>query len=579
MDEIEEIKSRLNIVDYVGKVVNLSKAGRNHKGLCPFHSEKTPSFIVSEEKQIFHCFGCNEGGDVFEFIMKTEGLDFPAAMKRLAEDAGVRLSRNFMPRDEKKQKLLELNEKACQCFEENLRGEKGAQGLEYLKKRSLTLKTIKNFRLGFAPDGLTTLTQILKDKGYSERELIEAGVTTERNNRAIDQFRSRITFPIMNVSGQVIGFSARVLGDRLPKYINTPATKIYDKSTAIYGIFQAKEMIRKKDYAIIVEGNMDVIVSHQAGIKNVVASSGTALTESQLDILKRFTSNLKLAFDVDQAGRAATRRAIDLACKKNLNLKVIELSEGKDAAEVLGRNPKIWLKAIRDSKYFLDYLFEKIFLGVNDNNILEKKKATYEFLEILERVSEPVEKEHYVRKLADRLKISEDSIWASLKTKTVKIEEKPTIKIKRLSLRDKIEERLLGAAILNSTYLEFFLTSIEGKDLQNIKVFNLYKILKKYYNQRKIFDLKKFENLLTGPNKKELDGILLKTEEELEKFDEETTGEEIFYLIKKIKKFNLEEKKDSLNQQIQESEQKGDQGQVEKLMEKMQKLIKEEQEI
>jgi len=581
MNEVEEIKERLDIVEYVGRVVQLKKAGRNYKGLCPFHSEKTPSFMVSSEKQIFHCFGCNEGGDIFAFLMKTDGMEFVEALERLASDAGVTLTRKFdSGQKNEREKSFEINEKACKFFEKGLADNIGKRANEYLKKRNISNKLVADFRLGFAPGGNALIRKLLSE-GYSKKDLVSAGVAKEKDGQVIDQFRNRVTFPVINPGGRVVGFSARVLDDGLPKYINTPATEIYDKSNLLYGIYQAKEAIRKQDHAIIVEGTTDVIASHQAGVKNAVASSGTALTERQLDILKRFSPNVKLSFDIDQAGLMATKRAVGMAYEKEMNIKVIEIPEGKDAAEVVAKDPKIWVNAAKDAKHVMDYLFDKLFTEDIDKDVLKKKKATKEMISFIDKISDFVERDHYIKKLAKKINVDESHIVKALGSKSVtfkKVDSKKEDK-KEGNFRKDIESRLLGLVLDGGSQIGYLFENLGEDDIQSDAEKSLYKKAKKYYSQGNSFDLKEFNKYLGRDGSRDLNVLLMKTGQDVENFDEGTVEEEIFYLVKKIKQLNIKAEKESLTKEIKEAEARKDKNWENKLVKKMQEVIKKEQKI
>jgi DNA primase len=579
-NEVEEIKDKLDIVDYVGRVVQLKKTGQNYKGLCPFHSEKTPSFIVSPDKQIYHCFGCNEGGDIFSFIMKTDGMEFVEALKKLASDAGIILTKSHNPeKSDKREKLFDINEEACSFFEKNLKNDSGKKAHHYFKKRKLTDKTIKEFRLGYAPGGNILIKEMI-DEGYDKKDLVNAGVAKIKDGKLLAQFRNRVTFPIVNTGGRVVGFSARVLGDDLPKYINTPSTDIYDKSGILYGIYQAKETMRKQKHTIVVEGNMDVIASHQAGVKNVVASSGTALTERQLDILKKFSPNIKLAFDIDPAGDMATRRAIELAFHKGINVKIIEIPEGKDPADLTAKDPKKWIEAVKNATYVMDYLFEKLFTADTQKDILKKKKATREFVSFISKLEDPIEKDHYIKKLADKIHVSEGAIRKALE-RNVKnsIKIKPSLGDKdkeHQSIGDKTEQRLLGIALSDKKNCKFLFENVKLEDFKNEEMNKLYKKAKKHYNAKKVFDLKNFNKTLGPEEAKNFNVLLVKSELETELLNEEEMREEVFYLAKKIKQLNIKDGKKALSQEIKEAEARKDDKCAKNLIKKMQELLKKE---
>jgi DNA primase len=433
--DLEEIKNRLNIVDVLGEYLRLSKTGTNYRALCPFHNEKSPSFMVSEEKQIWHCFGCQKGGDIFSFVMEMEGLEFRDALRQLAEKAGVELKKVAPGMVEKKNRTLEILELATKFYEIQLwKGAGKEKIMNYLKERGLTEESIKLFRLGYAPSGWRNVLSFLLNRGYDVGEIMQTGLLVQKANQEsgdktqdtrhktqdtrYDRFRDRIIFPICDYSGRVLGYSARVApgGDESQaKYVNSPETEVYHKGKALYGIDKAKGEIKQKDFALLVEGNMDVIAANQAGIKNVVAVSGTALTPTQLDILKRYTKNLKMLFDMDVAGEAATKKSLKLALEKNISVSIVELPFGKDAADVAGRDPDKLRQAIAKSKSAMQYLYDKAF-GVFDKNTAEgKKKISEALLEMLSSLSSEVEKSHWVRKLSQGLDIAESALTAELK--------------------------------------------------------------------------------------------------------------------------------------------------------------------
>src|SRR3990167_7112451 len=341
-DNIAKIKERLSVVDVISGYIKVQKSGINFKARCPFHNEKTPSFYISPERQIWHCFGCQKGGDIFGFVKEIEGVEFPEALRILAQRAGVKLE-SFDPTvQDAKAVLYEICETAARFFEKQLHGSSvGKKALAYLKDRGLHESTSREFRLGFAPEGWHNLSNFLRDCGYKEKDIIDSGMSIKKDGGTDihDRFRSRIIFPIADANDRIVGFTGRIFGDNHPvdvgKYINSPQTPIYDKNRVLYGLNKAKIEARKADRCLLVEGNMDAIMSHQAGVKNVAATSGTALTPSQLQLLQRYTNNLDLCFDIDQAGLTATRRGIGLALSQNFNIKIVHLQDPqcKDPAD------------------------------------------------------------------------------------------------------------------------------------------------------------------------------------------------------------------------------------------------------
>jgi DNA primase len=332
-DAVEEIRSRLDIVELISEYVPLKRAGRNHKGLCPFHAEKTPSFMVSHEKQIFHCFGCGAGGDVFGFLMRRENLEFRDALEMLARRAGVELKRRDPAERGLREKLKAVQAEALAFWKESLARDAGAR--EYLKNRGIAGESIKAFSLGYAPPGWHTLLNRLKGGGYGEDVLIKAGLAARGDRGAYDVFRDRVIFPILDVHGEPIAFGGRVMGDGMPKYLNSPDTMLFKKGETLYALGPAREEIRKKGYAVVVEGYMDAIMCHQHGITNTVAPLGTALTGGQLRKLAVLAENVLLVFDGDAAGVSAARRSLALVLENGLRGKVLALPEGEDPDSVL----------------------------------------------------------------------------------------------------------------------------------------------------------------------------------------------------------------------------------------------------
>ncbi len=430
---VEEIKSRISIVDFIGQYLRLAKAGANWKALCPFHHEKTPSFMVNEEKQIFHCFGCGKSGDIFSFLMEMEALDFKEALKILADKAGVQLTQYKPEITDSKNKVLEILELSTKFYETQLwKGAGKEKILGYLRERGIKDNAIKEFRLGYAPPGWRNLLKFLVDQGYKIEDIAKTGLLVEKEAGSLaekyyDRFRDRIIFPISDIIGKIIGFSARVApgGDESQaKYVNTPETIVYHKSRVLYGIDKAKKEIKDKDQVVLVEGNMDVIASSQAGIKNVVAISGTALTPEQLEILKRYTQNLKIFFDMDAAGEAAIRRSAEIAFPKSLNVCIISPEEGKDAAEIVQKDPKILLDAVEKAIPAMEYFLAKIFSRYDKERVADKKKIAADALDLIKSIGNEIERSHWTKKLANELGV-EDKILADALRK-IQLENKVT---------------------------------------------------------------------------------------------------------------------------------------------------------
>jgi DNA primase len=431
---LQEIKDRLNIADVISGYIQIKKAGVNFKAPCPFHHEKSPSLVISPQKQIWHCFGCGEGGDVFTFVKKFENLEFKDALKILADKAGVKLP-TFRPENpavqDEKELLYRINDFAARYYNKVLFSPLGKPALEYLRNRGLNEATMNRWGIGFAAEDFHALEKALAQKKVNINDLVKAGVSAKNERgQMYDRFRGRITFPIYNYFGQCVGFSARILkddgksalnhsakasGSGQAKYVNSPETSIYQKSKILFGLNFAKEAIRKSDEAVIVEGQMDCIASHQAGVANVVASSGTALTEAGLMQLGRLTKNLKFCFDSDGAGQAAARRAGELALKNGFKLKLIVLTGVKDPDELIKRSPGLWQKAISEAVWFLDNYINYAAVNFEQGSVDQKHYLSTEVVPFLGYIQDALEQDHYVKQLAAKFLISEKVILDQIK--------------------------------------------------------------------------------------------------------------------------------------------------------------------
>ncbi|MBU2509381.1 DNA primase [Patescibacteria group bacterium] len=424
MDPVEEIKSRLDIVDVVQEYVPLKPAGTgSFKGLCPFHQEKSPSFFANRARQSWHCFGCDDGGDTISFVMRMEGMEFPEALEHLAQKTGVQLPKFDPAKTTEKKRLHEVNDMAARWFRYILlKDQRAEQARSYVSKRGIDDLTGDLWRIGYAPNEWEALAKALKEKGVKDEEMIKAGLVSKSNKGTgvFDRFRDRIMIPIADIHGNLVGFTGRVLNptDKEAKYVNTPETALYKKSTVLYGLDKAKGEIKRKDLAVVVEGNMDVVTSHQFGVTNVVASSGTALTNEQLRLIKRFTKNLAIAFDQDSAGTAATIRGLDLARNLDFNIKVIQLPEdaGKDPDDAIRKDVNIWKQGIGNALGFLDWLYQNAFRSRDVARPEEKKMIARDLLPEFKRIADPVERDAWVSRLADDLSVSTDALRDAIRS-------------------------------------------------------------------------------------------------------------------------------------------------------------------
>lgn len=420
-DQIETIKERLDIATVVQEYIpTLKKSGRNHFGLCPFHQEKTPSFSVNSELGLFKCFGCGEGGDVIKFIEKIEGLDFSHALEESAKRAGVELKKFSSPEFKKKREerdtLFELNALVSRYFHYLLTEHKiGEPARKYIQKRKLSRKGISAYQLGFAPPGYENLKKFLLKKGYNENQLVKWGLLATKNGRNYDKFRNRLMFPIIDHQGEVVGFSGRTIdnNDKGPKYLNSPETPVYNKSQLLYGLFQAKESIRKKNFAILVEGNIDIVSSYQAGMQNIVAPLGTALTDQQMTLLKRYCSNIYFAFDTDSAGQKALLKSLDLAERAGLQIKAIDIGNYKDVDELITSGGD-WEKIVENAKPVIDFLIKQTAKSYDFNDSKQKAAFSRHILTFIAKIENDIERADYLEKLSHKANVQRDILILQL---------------------------------------------------------------------------------------------------------------------------------------------------------------------
>ncbi|MGB3922136.1 MAG: DNA primase [Minisyncoccia bacterium] len=453
--DVDTIKERIDIAELISGYLKLQKAGRSFKANCPFHKEKTPSFFVSPERQSFYCFGCGAKGDIFTFVEQMDGLDFKGALKVLAERAGVEVEYRASDKSKaEKDKIFNALEEATKFFEKNLSDAKLA--LDYLVSRGLSQETLGSWRLGYAPNEWRSLYNYLQSLGYDKDTLIKAGLAKVNEENAsqgpYDVFRHRVTFPLFDVNGRVIAFSGRALDkENAPKYLNSPTTPVFSKTESLYGLDRAKGSIRKKDYSILVEGQLDLLLSHQAGVDNAVAASGTAFTREHLERLKRLSNRIILAFDGDLAGEKAAERASEQALSMGLEVKVADLPEGSDPADTILKDQKVWKEALKNSLPAVEFFFGKLEKREKDSRklgkLIEKK-----ILPMIKLVGSAMEQSHFVSMLAKRTGMKEEIIWADLKKarapeppalreESVPIPEKEK-SAKHVPRRGQIEERL-----------------------------------------------------------------------------------------------------------------------------------------
>ena len=573
-DAKEEVRARLNIDDVIGEYVQLKRAGRNLKGLSPFTDERTPSFMVSPEKQIWHDFSSGKGGDIFTFVMLVEGMDFRQSLEHLARKAGVDLSL-FSGGDgrtaKRRVRAREALKLAANFYQQNL--VKNLAAREYaVKKRQLNRQTIGDFVIGYAPDQGDALTKALERRGFSRRELADAGLV---NRFGGDLFRGRMMVALSDSSGEVVGFTGRIIRDdpRAPKYLNTPQTLLFDKSRHIFGLYQAKEAIRKSDAAVIVEGNLDVVSSHQAGVKNVVATAGTAMTLQHLKALSRLAGRIRLAFDGDRAGVSATERAINLAQEIGVELEVVSLPDGvKDPDELIQKDPALWQAAVERAQPAVDWVIAR-HAEMEDLATAEgKRRFSTTALRIVRSLKDPVEQEHYLAVISKETSASLAALRAKLGAERLAPPaqlKKPKIeKVTPGKPRDELADIIVGLALsqpstrrwvgaLEAASLDeparAVVTALQAEPLLDVE--KLPRPLQKFEQYVKI--------------------VQLKSERRYMDWEPEALDSEMARLVKQLIRKHRDTKKQQLLEDLREAEELSDEARARILRQQLNALIKE----
>ncbi len=573
---IDEIKSRLDIVEVIRGYIKLHKAGANYRALCPFHSEKKPSFFISPARQIWHCFGaCDIGGDMFKFVMKVEGVEFGDALRILAQKAGVELKRQDPKLKTERQRLYEISELSCRFFEKQLEESlAGKEAKKYLLDRGIKEESIKKWRLGYAPDIWEGLSNFLVSKNYRREEVEKAGLVlkSEKTGNYYDRFRGRIIFPIFDLSSQAVGFGGRIFrqkqrpdGQEEAKYINSPATILYDKSRILYGLNKAGIEIRKKDACILVEGYVDVIMANQAGFENVVATSGTALTSYQLKVLKRYSDNLLTAFDMDVAGDSATKRGIDLAQTQGFGIKVITMPKDSDPADIISKNLNDWQSFLEKAKSIHDFYFENTLSRFDKDTLEGKKEISKVLLPIIKKIPNRIEQTCWIQSLAKTLGVKEDDILIELNKITMRhLTEAGGA---RQEIEQIVEETISPLQKTRKELLEERLTILAIKFSKNLDLIN-EEILKLFSPQAiEIINFLKNNNIDNVPDKLigRINYLSLKAEVEEDDIGAE---EEFESCLKEIKTLVIKDKLSEISQEIKKAEE-------EKNFEKVQELMQE----
>jgi len=567
---IDEIKSRCNIVDIIGRAMTLKKSGSNYKGVCPFHNEKTPSFVVSESKQIYTCFGCGATGDVIEFVQRYYTLDFMGAIEKLACEHGITIESNFK-KSQKKDEFYNINREAASFFYQAFT-EKANPGYTYMKNRGLDSLTLKRFGIGYADGEWNSLYQHFMDKGVDPKVLLELGLISESNGRYFDKFRNRVIFPIINTNGKVIGFGGRALGDGTPKYLNSPETPVFLKKNNLYGLNLTRQDISKDNCAILVEGYMDVISLYKVGIRNVSASLGTALTENQASLLKRYTNNIVLSYDADDAGMNAALRGMDILYKEGCRVKVLHISDGKDPDDFIKKNGKqAFLDLVGQALPYADYKLS-VARGKNDLNSTEARVEFLQAAVAILRTLSPIEADIYIKKVAEEMKITESAIRLeingnniqSTSTESHRWSQSKTLKKRESDDISMLEKNLIKLILTDSSYYdklkpyEFAFRSDSGD--------TIYSGLKEIYVEDEQIDIKKLADGLDGEKNKVLSDIL-------ENVQFAGKEEQVFLdCIRTMEQRKLKLKQEELNIALSMSSEDENQENIEKIMKEIQKI-------
>ncbi len=520
MNHSDEIKARLDVVDLIGEYINLKAVGSNFRAICPFHNEKTPSLMISPDKQIWHCFGCGKGGDIISFVMEMEGLDFIEALKLLAPRAGVVIDNKNFSNDSKKNRLLEILELSKKYYNFILNSEKTSESMKrikaYLLERGLDDQAVDRWKIGYSLDSHDDLINFLKSKKFTDAEIFSAGISfkSERGNY-LNRFRDRIMFPINDASGRTVAFTARInpfsSNDKnFGKYINSPQTEIYDKSKILFALDKAKLSIKEKGEIILVEGQMDAISAHEAGFTNVCAVSGTALTEYHLSIIKRYTKTIVMAFDGDLAGENATDRGISEALKTGFSLKIVSLPKGSDPDEIIKKNKDDFADFLKLAQNIMNYYLEKEFSSINIENINEKNKAVHKILTVINMLYNKVEQDFWLKELSQKSKTEEVFLREELhkiSTNINKNNKKDNNKVlsnyfkqdNNSTWEDKLMENLLSLILKNNQYCEYIFNNLDPIFISG-KYKEFYNYFLIYYNKNKDFSYNSFELAVKNEN-------------------------------------------------------------------------------
>lgn len=549
--DVEKIKEKLDIVELISSYIKVDKSGKNFKACCPFHNEKTPSLFISPDRGTFYCFGCGKKGDVFSFVEFFEGIDFVSSLKLLADKAGVILSNNKFGEKGEKDKGFKILELATEFFQEKI--SKNEVANKYLQERGLTNETVEKWRIGSIDDNWSDLYSHLKQLGFEDRDIEQVGLIKKGDKgNYYDRFRGRIIFPIWNASEKIVGFTGRVLiaDERQAKYLNSPETIFFNKSNILYGLNFAKTFIRKNNFSILVEGQFDVIMSHQAGYINTIATSGTAMTDEQLTQLARLSSRLVIALDADGAGFRASEKVWQLALSKGMDVKIAKLPAGKDPADLIKENPELWKKSIREATHIIDCLIEQI-----DDKKLDRRTLAIEIHKVItpyvNRLENAIEQSHFIEKISRKFNIQQEVLWRDVtEVKTINSE---LSSVNNFEIIEKVDDnksmidQLLGILFWQKTKseptidfvrLENKIIEILGKDIielteRNQNIESIIFTTESIYSDEKILE-KTIRELLGRIQKTIFEKRRVEIRRELESLENSTSPQSHDELLKEL---------------------------------------------
>lgn len=619
MNPSDEIKQKIDIVDFIREYIPVKAVGANFQALCPFHGEKSPSFVISPEKQIWHCFGCGKGGDLFSFVMEMEGLSFVESIRQLAPRAGVVLKNQEFP--SKRNRALDVMVLAVKYYNHLLGTPIGKKAHDYLLRRGLSDEIIKEWQIGYSPDSWDSLSSFLitrpiEGNKYTREEMLETGLVIKKDgstDRYYDRFRDRIMFPIIDINGNPVAFTARLnpekeIIDKTGKYINSPQTtihdenrfrdkpvsykkseynpaklesntKLYDKSRVLFGLDKAKNHIKAKDLAIVVEGQMDVITCHQFGFKNAVASSGTALTTEQVTLLKRYTNNIALCFDADAAGQLAADRGIKEAMAQGMNIKVIIIPSGKDPDDALRQDLASFVLAVRDAKPMMEYLFDKVIDGLDLKLVENKKDVAGKMLIMINKLTNRVEADHWLKILSQTLEIDESVLRESLphekESQIVKPIRRSPASATAKSREEQLGELLLAIIVRFPDFVPYVIAKLELNWLGNNDLSSFYKNLIIYYNKTNALNYTDFRAYLAGEGGTQaeiLDRLVLLGEKDFYAYKGENIQAEIIKILVELKKYYLQGQIFLAQKAMAEAEKNGETDKINQILEELKVL-------